>query len=357
MYEPVDGKDDSKNFSIETAEAEMERKIHPPADALPEEQQELHDVSIDPENPPPHQIAALPRIDIERVLEERQIIPNIRLYFAYAWRMYCLNSGTMSGVTMLWAVIYFSSCFVAKAIVKAAGMSKSFDGRLLGYLIEMVPISLVYMPGVMSGYLAVHRALGNDQAIIAENCFGVFRNWESYRQAVPLGMFLHLGMCMTWYPLVLPMIFFLAFTTFSMSILLEHPQFGWFGSVKLSCKLVWKYGWVLVSAYAGLFLFNLILFIWNMFRVLCIVTIPVGLLTFVVAYHHLIGINGVRRDLFFDVDMEELAPAEQQQMQEMHPPEIGEEEIEGEDDARAGMENGNDEDLYRPRNVEIDAKG
>uniref|UniRef100_A0A7S2TL63 Transmembrane protein n=1 Tax=Lotharella oceanica TaxID=641309 RepID=A0A7S2TL63_9EUKA len=357
MYEPVDEKEDSKSFSIDSG-VEQKGGVLPPADELEvEEQQQLRDVPVDPENHPPPQVAALPRVDIERVLQERHLIPILRLYFAYAWRMYCLNSGTMSGVTMLWGVIYFSTCIGSREIVKAAGMSKtSFEGILLVWLIEMVPISLIFMPGVSSGYLAVHRALGNDQAITVENCFGVFRNWDSYRQAVALGLFLHVGMCVTYYPAFVPMIFFLAFTTFSMSILLEHPQFGWFGSVKLSCMLVWKYGWVLVAAYAGLFLFNFLLFIWDVFRVLCLVTIPVGLLTFVVAYHHLIGINGVRRDLFFDVEMEQV-PAEAE-MQEMHLPEGEEEEIEDEDEGRAGMEEGRNEDgMYGSRNVEIDAKG
>jgi len=240
----------------------------------------------------------------QRIVAERDVIVEFRLYMAYAWRMYCLNSGTMAGVTAMWLFVLEAFRIIGILVdEKLLHINmKAFSGILVWSLYFYFPVALIVFPIIGSFYLAVHRALSHDQALLVASCFGCFRSFQRYKQAVAMGSCIYVGCAVTWWALILPCLAFLTLSMFALPIYLEHPDLGIYKSFRYSFQLVWKYASVLPVAYMSFFLMSLLFYLWYSFRALCLVTIPVGYISLILCYHHLIGINGVRREMFFDDD-------------------------------------------------------
>jgi len=172
------------------------------------------------------------------------------------------------------------------------------------------PISLIFMPGVISAYEALCAALRH-QSVYSNECFSCFQSWTKYKRAVMFGTIYYLLISITWYMLVLPCVVFLAATMFAIPIYLEHPQVGMWGAYKHSALLVRFHSMGLPLTFVLYFFFNFILIgsqvyherlinVLRILHILFLITFPTGIVSIIVGYHHLIGVNGIRRDLYFE---------------------------------------------------------
>lgn len=246
----------------------------------------------------------------QRVIEERVVDVNVGFYFGFGWRTYCLNSGPFAGVTALWVIVFALTELLSRKLVEVGGAKpETLGGVYLMWVYETLPVALLVYPGIASIYVLMHRALGDNQfQFEAGRFFSCFTDATLYCRSSAMGFCLYLGTTLGWALAVLPGLAFLLFTIFALPLYLEHPSLGIFGSIRVSGKIMWAHASTLLCTMALFMLINMMFNVW-LFWVIWLATLPTGLVAMVLCYHHIVGINGVARDIYFDdrVDAEDAA--------------------------------------------------